>query len=241
MNICLLCLPYKSLCADQQYEVCKKARYCGNQSIQFPFYIKETTGYCGYPGFKLNCINNNVLLLNISEARYKVHEIFYQNNSLSVCNALSLNSSFCNLAKIRNSSLPSDGRLELQNSSVLILLSNCSLKSDQIFFKYKVACDLKKNDADWVLAMKVKDPNISYATEVCKNVAMAPVHDYEEDDNTDYIKMIRNGFDLRWMASNCSNCKASGGICGYNGEPVNTFQCFCKDRPRSGGCLSKSL
>lgn len=127
VNICLLFLPYKSFCADHQYEVCKKGSYCGNQSIQFPFYINETTGYCGYLGFKLNCINNNVLLMNISEAWYKVHQIFYQNNSLSFSDALSVNSGFCDLARIRNLSLPSDGPLELQSTSNLILLSNCVL------------------------------------------------------------------------------------------------------------------
>lgn len=45
--------------------------------------------------------------------------------------------------------------------------------------------------------MKVKDRNISHATDTCNTVVMAPVHDYSEDGDTDYIKLIRNGFDLR--------------------------------------------
>ena len=241
VNICLLFLPYKSFCADHQYEVCKKGSYCGNQSIQFPFYINETTGYCGYLGFKLNCINNNVLLF-INEHIWSLVQ--------SASDILSKQFSKCFwrfeckqwfLRPCQNSQLIfakwwSAWATEHFKSNLVIEL--CTLKSGEIFFKYKVGCDLRKIDADWVLAMKVKDRNISHATDTCNTVVMAPVHDYSEDGDTDYMKLIRNGFDLRWMATNCSNCEASGGICGYE---VSKFKCFYKDRPHTGACLGKSL
>lgn len=239
--ICLLCLPYESFCADRQNEECSKARYCGNQTIRFPFYTDTNFENCGYPGFKLTCLNNDVLILNISEDQFRITEVFYSNNSFSVSNILSSRSGFCSLSKIRNLLLPSDGRFQLLKTSILVLLSNCTPDSKQRFSKYKTDCDQTENDADWVLAMKTNDPDLSNATKACQSVVVAPVRDYTEDNDTDYLKLIRNGFDLKWIATDCSDCEASGGYCGYEGEPDNTFMCFCSDRPHSRRCYGKSL
>lgn len=235
ISMCLLCLPYESFCEDSQFEVCNKERVCGNQTIRFPFYTDEDSRHCGFPGFELTCLNNEVLLLNISQGQYRITEIFYTNNSFRVSNILSSRSGFCSLDKIRNLSLPSDRRFRLTSTANLALLSNCTPEFAQIYSRYKVGCDQGKNDADWVLAMKTKDPELIYATAVCTTVAEAPIRDYREDD-TDYLKMIRNGFDLEWVATNCSDCTTSGGYCGYKGAPKNKFQCFCDDRPHSRSC-----
>ncbi|XP_074324840.1 LEAF RUST 10 DISEASE-RESISTANCE LOCUS RECEPTOR-LIKE PROTEIN KINASE-like 2.1 isoform X1 [Apium graveolens] len=239
INICLLCLPHESFCADIQYEECNKLRSCGNQIIRFPFYTEneKVSENCGYPGYELTCINNEVLLLNISEGQFRITEVFYSNKSFRVSNLLSSRSGFCSLSKIRNLSLPSDGRFQLLTTSNLVLLSNCTPESKQIFPKYKTDCNLKEDDAEWVLAMKTNDINLSNATEACQSLVVAPVREYtEDDDDTDYLKLIRNGFDLKWIDTDCSDCEASGGYCGYEGEPDNKFMCFCPDRPHSHGC-----
>lgn len=236
ISICFLCLPYESFCEDQQFEECKKPKACGNQTIRFPFYTDRNLSYCGYAGFELTCLNNNVLLLNISGDQYRVTDISYNTNSLRVSNVLSSRSGFCSLAKIRNLSLPSDGRFQLNSTLNLTLLSNCAPEFARIFSNYTVSCDQTTNDsADWVLAMKTENPDLIYATGGCENVAVVPIRDYSKDA-TDYLQLIRNGFDLNWMATNCSDCEASEGYCGYIGEPDNKFQCFCNDRPHSRSC-----
>lgn len=233
----IICLPYESFCKDPQFEKCKD-RVCGNQTIRFPFYTDVNFRYCGYPGFGLTCLNNDVLLLNISQGLYRITEIFYTNNSFHVSNILSSRSGFCSLDKIQNLSLPSDGRFQLNTTANFNLLSNCTPQSAQIFSRYRVGCDQGKNDADWVLAIKTQDPYFNYATKACKTLVVAPIRDYIQDD-PDYLKLIRNGFDLKWVATDCSECEASGGYCGYQGESVNKFKCFCDDRPHSRSCKSK--
>ena len=238
--ICLLCFPCKSCCQDGEFEVCKRDKYCGNQTIRFPFYTQDIPQYCGFPGYELTCINN-VLLLNLSGDQYRITQVFYANNSFHLSNVLSSRSGFCSLSSIHNFSLPSDHRYELHGTSNLILLSNCPSEFGEVFPKNKVGCDLGRNGSDWVLAIKAKDSNSNYTYEAC-NVAVAPVHTYDEaDDSTDYLKLIRNGFDLKWTVTGCRECEDSGGYCGYEGEPVNEFKCLCDDVPQSGSCKPKGL
>ncbi|XP_017217985.2 LEAF RUST 10 DISEASE-RESISTANCE LOCUS RECEPTOR-LIKE PROTEIN KINASE-like 2.1 isoform X2 [Daucus carota subsp. sativus] len=221
INICLLCFPYKSFCADNKFKECKKARYCGNQTIRFPFYTDDIPQYCGFPGFELTCINKDVLLLNLFDDQYKITQVFYANNSFRVSNVLSLRSGFCSLSKIRNLELPGgDERFELHSSSTLILFSNCTSQSGDRFSKNKVGCDLKKDGADWVLAMKTDDPDVDFAYEACESVVLAPVHDYGEDGDTDYLNLIRNGFDLKWTVTGCRECKDSASSKGKLGVKV---------------------
>lgn len=206
ISSCLLCSPFGSFCEDRQSEACEKARYCGRHIIRYPFYIQEES-YCRYPGFNLlKCVNNETLILDISQDMYQVKDIFYSNNSLRVSNFLSSDGDSCSLPKISNLLLPSDGRFQLQSSFNLILSSNCSPQSAKKLSNYKVGCDLKKNDTDWVLVMRTSDPNITYAYEACKTVAVVPV-DNHGGDGDDYLALLRTGFVLKWNASNCSDCK----------------------------------
>uniref|UniRef100_A0A175YRQ2 non-specific serine/threonine protein kinase n=1 Tax=Daucus carota subsp. sativus TaxID=79200 RepID=A0A175YRQ2_DAUCS len=220
ISICLLCLLDGSFCEDQQYEDCNKPVYCGKQNVQFPFYIQEAKS-CGSPGFELSCEKNDSLILEVSDDKYQVKEIFYSNNSLRVSNLLSSDGDLCSLPKIKNLELPSGGQFQLHSTLNLILSSDCDFESGQNFSSYRVGCDLKKNDTDWVLVMRTNDTNIDYAYGACKSVILAPVDDHSGDDN-DYLKLLRYGFILKWSnATNCSDCEASGGNCVPDGEPVN--------------------
>ncbi|KAH0671561.1 hypothetical protein KY289_026054 [Solanum tuberosum] len=51
----------------------------------------------------------------------------------------------------------------------------------------------------------------------------------------DYQVLLRRGFRLSWISSNCSDCAESGGRCGFD---VNNYQfkCFCTDRPHASSC-----
>ncbi|XP_058079331.1 LEAF RUST 10 DISEASE-RESISTANCE LOCUS RECEPTOR-LIKE PROTEIN KINASE-like 1.2, partial [Magnolia sinica] len=72
---------------DQRFEACAP-QSCGNHiSISFPFWIDPQPSYCGYPGFKLSCKNNEtVLKISDDDDGYYIREIFYNNKSLSVVN-----------------------------------------------------------------------------------------------------------------------------------------------------------
>ncbi|KAK1380850.1 hypothetical protein POM88_027594 [Heracleum sosnowskyi] len=226
ISICLLCEPHGSFCEERQSEACEKASNCGKHIVRFPFYIQEES-YCRYPCFnQLTCLKNERLVLEVAEGKYEVKEIFYSNNSLRVSNFLSSEGDSCSLSKIRNLRLPSDGRFQLHSTLNLILSSNCTSEFAEKFSNYKVGCDLKKNETDWVLVMRTSDPNLAYAYNACKTMKVAPVDDHR-GHHDDYLKSLRYGFVLKWNATNCSDCEQGDEHCGDHGEPINASR-SCK-------------
>jgi hypothetical protein len=67
-----------------------KPRPCGNKTIRYPFYIKGIQEpFWGYPGFGISSDNNTGFpILNLTNTFYIIDEIFYQNQSLRVSNAV---------------------------------------------------------------------------------------------------------------------------------------------------------
>ncbi|KAL0003903.1 hypothetical protein SO802_011464 [Lithocarpus litseifolius] len=60
----------------------------------------------------------------------------------------------------------------------------------------------------------------------CKASVLAPVEAY--GGGIGIGESLRNGFVLKWKASNCSICEDSGGNCGFD-NIMYQFKCFCPD------------
>ncbi|KAL7240322.1 hypothetical protein ACSBR2_006053 [Camellia fascicularis] len=80
--------------------------------------------------------------------------------------------------------------------------------------------------------------NLSYALGKCETQVLAPVELNGYDVIGDYMEVLRRGFVLQWKASNCNECKASGGRCGFDASSYQ-FRCFCKDRPHRVRCKTR--
>ncbi|KAL7260405.1 hypothetical protein ACSBR1_006130 [Camellia fascicularis] len=216
-------------CVDSQYEACVPKK-CGGQSISYPFWIQgEQESYCGYPGFELTYQNNHSIL-QIPENNYTVQEIFYGNQSIRI--SVSNLGSEC-LPPIRNLSLEV-GTFKFASSDIpyLHILSNCSLSLPGGLLDYnRISCEAK-NENVWGLALAMfgNNKNLSYALGKCETQVLAPVELNGYDVIGDYMEVLRRGFVLQWKASNCNECKASGGRCGFDASSYQ-FRCFCKDRP----------
>jgi hypothetical protein len=67
-----------------------KPRPCGNKTIRYPFYIKGIQEpFCGYPSFGISSDNNTGFpILNLTNTFYIIDEVFNQNQSLRVSNAV---------------------------------------------------------------------------------------------------------------------------------------------------------
>uniref|UniRef100_A0A5B7A6H5 non-specific serine/threonine protein kinase n=1 Tax=Davidia involucrata TaxID=16924 RepID=A0A5B7A6H5_DAVIN len=227
---------------DPQFEACVP-KNCGNgQNISFPFWIDgEQDSSCGYPysGFRISCQNGHPIL-HIPNNDYVVQKIFYNNQTLLVYNSntavLDFNSP-CFPTLIRNVTFEGDWFTYGPNVSDLFLLSNCSLPLPENLSSYKLGC-AGNNGAGLGLAMLGNDRNLSYALERCRTNVKAPVEVYGDDESNgieDYVEMLRNGFVLKWKASNCSTCERSGGRCGFDADEYH-FKCFCPDRPHASRC-----
>uniref|UniRef100_A0A7N2L908 Wall-associated receptor kinase C-terminal domain-containing protein n=1 Tax=Quercus lobata TaxID=97700 RepID=A0A7N2L908_QUELO len=65
----------------------------------------------------------------------------------------------------------------------------------------------------------------------CKSSVLEPVEAFGGGIG----EPMRNGFVLKWKASNCSFCEGSGGNCGFDYIEYH-FKCFCPDRPHVWSC-----
>lgn len=227
----------KSLCVDPYFETCSLSRTCGGLNISFPFYIEGLQDpICGYLGFNVSCLHNTTIL-TISENPYIIHQIFYQNQTLRVSNALG---NGC-LPLGRDLLLPNE-EFELAHpdgTDFFFFLSNCSAPLPDNLVRYKINCS-GDDGASPVLAMSKGDSNWVLASEKCGREVKAPFEE-KADDGSDEIgeELVRRGFMLKWKASDCSVCEGSGGKCGYNISDYH-FKCFCPDRPHAKHCVSRN-
>ncbi|KAM7522913.1 hypothetical protein LguiA_012815 [Lonicera macranthoides] len=203
---------------------------CGQHNISFPFYIQGQNPSCGYPGFELNCTNNEYPVLEMSQNNYIVDQIFYNNRTVRVYNAAVLSTETGCLPQIRNLSL--DDRFSLVNDSgELVLFTNCSTNVSSELLRYRVEC------GGWELAMLRGDEEAGVAMEECGVNVVAPVELSGGEEVREYGELVRRGFLLNWTASECSFCEESGGRCGFNYARYH-FNCFCPDRPHFRHCVS---
>jgi hypothetical protein len=226
----------KSCGVDPQFLRCSVPQNCGDgQNIAFPFFIRGSQRenyFCGHTGFPVSCNINRQPTFNVIGSNYTIHQIFYQNQTLRVSNAIFSNSNTDCIPLIKNISLPLV-RFELvPKQSNLILLYNCSNNSSSLpsDLQFYTGCHGEK-----ILALSQGDPKLGDVSNECETRVVAPVEAAYGGENHDEIRgALENGFWLKWVLSNdCSNCEHSGGFCGTELDNYSNyhFQCFCADGP----------
>ncbi|XP_042000618.1 LEAF RUST 10 DISEASE-RESISTANCE LOCUS RECEPTOR-LIKE PROTEIN KINASE-like 1.2 isoform X2 [Salvia splendens] len=239
--IFILLLISSKICrgADYRYEACAPTNCGKGPNISFPFFLRSSQpSYCGYPGFEINCTNRSPLL-RLSENEYIIEDIFYQNRSVHVFNAAALFLSSSNEINncseseilIRNTTLPA-GKFNYVGGENLYLLFECKNVSNELR-RYEIGCNSSG------LAMYGGNGNLGRALLTCEENVVARVGLYgdgrEDEVVGDVAAVLRSGFVMNWTASDCNECKESGGRCGFN-ETSFHFRCFCPDRPHSRSC-----
>ncbi|NP_001333682.1 protein kinase superfamily protein precursor [Solanum lycopersicum] len=243
-NLCVLCFILqidKCSAVDPQFVVCNKSVNCRyGPRISFPFYIEDVQeSYCGYPGFGLNCSEQGFPVVHIAGNEYVVEDIRYQDHTFQLKNSV-FNSSVRNacVSDIKNVSL--DNRpFKFIKEPEFYLLSKCNGSIYQNLSKHRIGFGCGgENVNDWGLAMFANDESFDSALQVCEKHVMVPVEmlgDEGSNRDVDYRGLLRRGFRLKWTASNCSECAASRGHCGF--DVINyQFKCYCTDRPHALSC-----
>uniref|UniRef100_A0A6N2N0H0 non-specific serine/threonine protein kinase n=1 Tax=Salix viminalis TaxID=40686 RepID=A0A6N2N0H0_SALVM len=232
-------LAEKASCTDPQFLACEP-KSCGDQNINFPFHIQNAQEeYCGYPGFAISCNEKNKAVLSLSNNEYIIQEIYYQNHSLRLSNAVGFGKNTSCSPQIQNISLNGDRFRQSTTRTGLFLFYNCNsalLGNDSELLKHKVDCSGESANVSTV-AMLDDDPLLGSASEKCGAGVVAPVDVYR-GENVSIGKMLERGFVLNWVANNCSECDESGGRCGFN-YTTYQFKCFCPDRPHARSCISE--
>ncbi|TKY69329.1 serine/threonine-protein kinase [Spatholobus suberectus] len=216
---------------NPKFETCEPKACGNNQTISYPFYIEGIQEpFCGYPGFGLSCGNDGFPFINVSNTKYIIHQIFYNNNSLRVSNAVFLrsNNRSC-LPRTHNLTL-SGTRLALApNQRELFLLFGCDPREG--LQEHRIGCSVE-NKTGSVVAMNREDQNLSFALMNCKGgVVNATV----EDEEGGIQEALRRGFMLTWTVSDCNKCKNSGGKCGFDTD-IFSFRCYCPHDTHARKC-----
>ncbi|XP_076902195.1 LEAF RUST 10 DISEASE-RESISTANCE LOCUS RECEPTOR-LIKE PROTEIN KINASE-like 1.2 [Bidens hawaiensis] len=231
-----------SSCTDPWFNTCIP-KHCGDGvNITYPFFINnKQNSSCGYPGFQLNCNNNNHPILRVSETDFIVKHIDTNTRKIKLqYAAISSNSfQFCQ-SKLRTLKL-GPIRFEVDNSTTtkLVFVSNCTDKVSRVLDRYRITlCDNNNNnssnsnsrefimsESDWNNTRKVSGGG-------CGEVVEVPVEavDGVVVDGWNYTKVMELGFWMRWIAADCGECERSGGRCGFNMTAYRPI-CFCEDRP----------
>ncbi|XP_041010824.1 LEAF RUST 10 DISEASE-RESISTANCE LOCUS RECEPTOR-LIKE PROTEIN KINASE-like 1.2 isoform X1 [Juglans microcarpa x Juglans regia] len=249
LNLCIFLilsspLPTKSQgVVDPYFQVCSaEPGNCGDgQPINYPFHIRSKQNRsCGYPGFELSCNNNGQPTINIQSNDYIIHNISYETQILRVSSADFWNSTTGCIPLTQAISFPS-ARFELapfQTHDVNLLYGcDASTLESALRFSYP-GCDHGENKNGSVLVLPENDPKLRNVSKACTTRVVAPVEPYERENRDGIERALRNGFWVKWKASDCSICQESGGRCGFNYTEWH-FKCFCPDRPHAWHCVSE--
>ncbi|XP_068326467.1 LEAF RUST 10 DISEASE-RESISTANCEUS RECEPTOR-LIKE PROTEIN KINASE-like 2.1 [Pyrus communis] len=233
------------LAVDFFYQSCSVPITCGRQDIRYPFHIQgKQQPFCGYPGFELSCQGGDddgeaYPILHLSGNDYIIHNISYQSRSLLVSNVLLshyLNNSACtNLSLIYNLTLHNDQFKLAPNQDQFILLYNCNSSFVDSFPKYKIGC----NNTSVLAVPRDEYPEVGNVlqSQKCGSSEVAAAHGggYGNGEAAGMEEVLGRGFEIKWLAGDCSRCQISGGLCGFNYTTYH-FSCLCRSRTHSVLC-----
>ncbi|PIM99918.1 hypothetical protein CDL12_27588 [Handroanthus impetiginosus] len=230
-----------SICVSQidpQYQTCGQTSLrCGNiTEIGYPFWGGNRSASCGYPGFELNCRNDQVFRINISSMVYRVLDINNTTQTLrvarddlwnNVCLRVYTNTTL-NFTIFDYSSTANDENVTLHygcninQMPTAIPYLNCSANgpnSLNFYLTREIPWQGNRVTCNSVISVPVNQT----AARALAAPTMMPMNLLQES--------LNNGFSIQWFANNehCNRCVQSGGVCGYNQES-GSFSCYCRNQ-----------
>ncbi|KAG4168926.1 hypothetical protein ERO13_A12G054600v2 [Gossypium hirsutum] len=251
----ILSLAPKSMSAnDENASSCSARIHCGDiQYIGYPFWGLDRPESCGYPGFRLNCNDDNPEI-SIMAATYRVLHIDTSSQLLqvarmdyteSICPTYLLNSSFYSTPFAYNRESTLDIWLfygcqpltDVQNNSTsthrISSQFECTINETNII-GYYLTRNVSETSFDTVIRNTLGSCNYSVSIPVMSS----EVPSLEEIRNLDILEeALSLGFELRWYANDsmCKSCEDSGGQCGHDLITAE-FICYCSDESYPRDC-----
>ena len=107
------------------------------------------------------------------------------------------------------------------------------------YHTYPVSCASNASFHSFAVFHKEALENTNYSVELCQTLVDSPVYINDVDNffsllEMNYTEVLRMGFVLNWTAHSCSNCKRSGGRCGF--DNTHEFVCFCSNGSHPKTC-----
>lgn len=228
--------------SDQSYNTTNKFLECSstdilcgstNFTISYPFRLKGMPDYCGHPKFKVQCIQNHTLEIDIAGKLYRVGAIKYELQFLGVANLDYLMSEGCPRT-YSNTSLDLSVYKYFKNAINVTLFLSCPRPSPSLNLTH-IACLSNKGDSqESYYSLPVGDDHllVSAYAKNCKSIALIPIYDNMVGflENS-FLEVLHDGFGLKWIVGNgwCGDCVLSGGVCGNDPKMPREQACFCSD------------
>ncbi|KAL6839884.1 hypothetical protein ACP4OV_029694 [Aristida adscensionis] len=237
--------------ADAFPASCSKA-ICGEQLVQYPFWLNTSSSSCGYPELGLACESNATLILQVQAHRYKVVKIDYATHTVAVTDAdadAGEDAPGCPRLRVNLTIDYASSWLRLTPSdSNITFLYNCSKNASLSSYAVELSgCAGDAGESSYVLPGGVATGAEAYEYG-CEKVVVAPVLEVHRrvmaappPANGSLLEVLQGGFELAYNAHSrqCDGCERSGGWCGYRRNDTHGglgFTCFCDDGPTTGRC-----
>lgn len=208
--------------ADEFYGTCEDSFSCGNISgFGYPFRRLQDPAYCGYPGFELNCDEQNLTTIDITNMTYQILTVDPTSQILRI---------------VREDMIGSTCPKELVNTTIdynlfgytpgymnISFLFGCPASSNSMGMG-SISCDNNGGSPVFLL------PGIQ-VPESCETSIIVPSPDRYVNP-TELGPVLQQGFEVWWKmgAWPCTDCTRSGGQCIYNNYTRLTT-CACPEPP----------
>lgn len=245
------CLTKFCICLNSKFVACA-SRSCSTngQQISYPFYIKGVQeSYCGMDGFEVNCgINGEILYSGNPSNTYRIDKIDYVKQHVRVVNARLLDFRDNCDSPMRNLTLMGVRFDFVPNQTDRLYFYSCSNSSiSETLASYQFPCSADSNAKSFVALFGDEFTHLGEATRECERAVWTTVDRAGSGGTFNgstvggiwdyYEEVLERGFWLQWKATNCTECTASGGRCGFDEEDYR-FWCYCPDRPHVRWCRS---
>ncbi|KAK7397429.1 hypothetical protein VNO78_18600 [Psophocarpus tetragonolobus] len=200
---------------------CRYYSWCSDNKIviRFPFQIEgEQHPYCGYPGFKLSCTNDNQTVIKLPYAGgFYVRNINYLRQQIQVYDPDNC------LAK-RLLSLNLSGSPFIATSLHNYTFLRCPTRNTGSQF---IPIDCLSNSTSFVSAI----PSLNFTNSLPKSchvinkLSFPAARPGQYGDGDIFTDDLGGDLQLTWYAPDCRYCESQGAMCGF--QTINTDQVSC--------------
>ncbi|KAJ6738611.1 hypothetical protein OIU74_003552 [Salix koriyanagi] len=224
---------------EERYLNCRNLFDCGNiMGIGYPFSGSNRPDYCGYPGFELNCSNQDPEI-TIIQSTYRVLGINKQSRTLNVART-DYTENLCPTLLFNTTLNPNLLSYTKDAHNITIYYGCPTQASPTSHLLTQFPCSINTTE----MTSYFTATTVFSFLESCANSVIVPVREsaYEQIMKNETVAKllgaIGQGFGLEWKANDtlCDTCNSSGGQCGYN-QTTKAFACYCADQPRDFNCL----
>lgn len=212
--------------------ICPTYQCKNGPKISYPFWLSQGSPpdqYCGYHDLGLICLDHGDTIFAPLGLYYYVKDIDYENRSLKLVDFDTVNQT-CPRA-LHNVPL---GNLPLTHSPLNLNLPfyyNCSNYPSEYNDVSSIECLKSGANESFVFETENANEGFDWSGNCAEKVVVTVMKDQVTSEGlvNEFAGAMSEGFVLDWQtASNCAECEASGGLCGYNNTRKELL-CFCKD------------